>query len=169
MLQSNDEDIIEYVPVKVKHIVIVIGDSSDESESVSPSDKNQNNISSINFRRSSRRTDREPNEPKVPSEQIDLIRKKRPKITYFKLISDAFHDSNNTWLNCQQIRKRITQKYAYYRELGEKKWTNQIYGQLSKRSLFDRKNVKNERLKLYSLKENPAFTELNIQHVKSES
>ena len=166
---SSDQDVIEYVPVKVMPVLIVIADDNDTQ--VSSSDQYRNcpiDTSKQSCVQHTPSAHKHQGETKVSSEEIELMRKKRPKITYFKLISDAFIESNKTWLNCAQIRKRITQKYAYYREIGEKKWTNQIYGQLAKSNLFNRKNVTNERLKLYSLKENPTFDEPVDTYVKKE-
>ena len=100
-LESNQEgceDIIEYFPEKVKPAVITLDDSCD-SESFQV--KNQVTISSVTFtqtvqHKTRSNKDTEPKEVKVSIEEIELERKKRPKITYFKLITDAFIESNNT-------------------------------------------------------------------------
>ncbi len=154
-LESNQEgceDIIEYFPEKVKPAVITLDDSCD-SESFQV--KNQVTISSVTFtqtvqHKTRSNKDTEPKEVKVSIEEIELERKKRPKITYFKLITDAFIESNNTWLNCEQICKRITQKYAYFRGIDIKVLKRSVHPILSKKNLFNKQKPENQNL-TYSL------------------
>ena len=169
---DQDSEIICFIPEKKIPDLIVIDDSTDSKYSHA---LNQPiglcNSNSIQMRRYPSRSNLVPapvnrtvnqsTEPKVSIEEVLLMRRKRPKITYFKLISDAFHDSRNTWLNCEQIRKRISQKYAYYRELDDKRWKNSVYSNLARKNLFDRKNVISQKLKLYSLRENVVFADTN--------
>ena len=154
-LESNQEgceDIIEYFPEKVKHAVITLDDSCD-SESFQV--KNPVTFSSVTFtqafqHKTRSNKDTEPKEVKVSTEQIELERKKRPKITYFKLVSDAFVESNNTWLNCEQICKRITQKHAYFRDIDMKVLKRSVHPILSKKNLFNKQKPENQNL-TYSL------------------
>jgi hypothetical protein len=150
--QEGCEDIIEYIPDKVKPVVITLDDSCD-SESFQV--KNQVTISSVTFTKTFQHNtrsdkDTEPREVKVSIEEIELQRKKRPKITYFKLISDAFVESNNTWLNCEQICKRITQKHAYFRGIDIKILKKSVHPMLSRKNLFNKQKTENQNLR-YSL------------------
>ncbi len=150
--QEGCEDLIEYVPDKVKPVVIALDDGCD-SESFQV--KNQVTISSATFTKTFQHKtrsnkDTEPKESKVSIEEIELQRKKRPKITYFKLVSDAFVESNNTWLNCEQICKRITQKHAYFRDIDIKVLKRSVYPILARKNLFNKyKPIK--QFKMYSL------------------
>jgi len=152
-LKSNqEEDIIEFIPDKVKPVVIALDDGCD-SESFQV--RNQVTISSVTFTKTVQHKtrsnkDTEHKEVKVSIEEIELERKKRPKITYFKLITDAFIESNNTWLNCEQICKRITQKYAYFRGIDIKVLKRSVHPILSKKNLFNKQKPENQNL-TYSL------------------
>jgi hypothetical protein len=154
-LESNQEgceDIIEYFPEKVKPAVITLDDSCD-SESFQV--KNQVTFSSATFKKNVKQSTRPKKysrrkDIKVSIEEIELQRKKRPKITYFKLVSDAFVESNNTWLNCEQICKRITQKHAYFRDIDIKVLKRSVYPILARKNLFNKyKPIK--QFKMYSL------------------
>jgi hypothetical protein len=145
-------DIIEYIPDKVKPVVIALDDGCDSG---SFQVKNPVMISSVTFtktvhHKTRSNKDTEPREVKVSIEEIELQRKKRPKITYFKLISDAFVESNKIWLNCEQVCKRITQKHAYFRGIDIKILKKSVHPMLSRKNLFNKyKPVK--QFKMYSL------------------